>query len=142
MKERRDSFRKLVSNRAGFTLFETLFAIFILLIAIVPMINAFGPSLFATASEETNIVFTNYARQTLNRVAVLDFKTLNANQANPVNLDSLFGTGGTSQETFSFKGVNYVPTVGITDKSEGAGGLLEITVTMNQVSLKTLKADY
>lgn len=138
-----DPFVKGMSKTAGFTLFEVVLAIFILLTAIVPMINAFGPSLFATVSEEATIVFTNYARQTLNRVAVLDFKILNNlvlnNQANPVNLNILFADG---KEAFSLRGTNYIPTVIITDASAGAGGLLEITVTLNQVVLKTLKADY
>jgi hypothetical protein len=143
MKKRlRDLFRNGILNRAGFTLFEVVLAIFILVAAIVPIINAFGPSLFATASEEATVVFTNYARQTLNRVAVLDFKTLNNlvlnNKANPVNLNSLFADG---KEAFSLRGANYIPTVTIIDASSGVGGLLEITVTMNHVVLKTLKAD-
>jgi len=131
------------SNRKGFTLFEVILAVFILVIAVAPMIQAFGPSLFATAGEETTIVLTNYARQTLNRVATLDFKTLNdlvqTSQANPVNLDSLFGAG---QESFTFKGASLTPTVVITDASGGNGGLIEITTTISQVTLKTLKADY
>ena len=118
-------------------------AIVILAVAIVPIMNAFGPSLFATVSEESNTVFTNCARQTLNRIAVLDFKTLNNlvvnNQANPVNLHNLFGD---DNEVFSLRGTSYLPVATITDASAGAGGLLEITVTINQVSLKTLKADY
>jgi prepilin-type N-terminal cleavage/methylation domain-containing protein len=132
-----------LNNQRGFTLFEVLLAVFILVIAVAPMINAFGPSLFAAANEETTIVSANYARQTLNRVLALDFKTLNDlvqnGQANPVNLDSLFGTG---QESFVFKGTTCVPTVVITDASGGNGGLAEITSTVNRVTLKTLKAGY
>jgi prepilin-type N-terminal cleavage/methylation domain-containing protein len=138
-----DAVRACVSNRKGFTLVETVVAVFILVIAVAPMIQAFGPSLFATASEEAVIVLTSYARQTLNRVAALDFKTLNdlvrTGQANPVNLDTLFGTG---QESFVFKGASCVPTVVITDASGGNGGLLEITSTVNQITLQTLKAGH
>ena len=138
-----DSMRTSVSNQKGFTLFEVILAVFILVIAVAPMINAFGPSLIAAAGEETTIVSANYARQTLNRVTALEFKTLNDlvqnAQASPVNLDTLFGTG---QESFVFKGTSCVPTVVITDASGGAGGLLEITLTLNQVTLKTLKAGY
>ena len=133
--------RALVSNRNGFTLFETVLAVVILAIAIAPMLQAFGPALLATASEETTIVLTNYARQTLNRVAALDFTTLNdlvqAGQANPVDLAYLFDDG---EESFTFKGTSYVPTVAITDASGGNGGLLEITTTISPVTLKTLKA--
>jgi prepilin-type N-terminal cleavage/methylation domain-containing protein len=136
-----DSMRVPASNQKGFTLFEVILVVFILVIAVAPMINAFGPSLFATAGEETTIVSANYARQTLNRVAALDFKTLDSlvqnGQSNPVNLDTLFGAG---QESFVFKGTTCVPKVVIADASGGAGGLLEITLTLNQVTLKTLKA--
>jgi prepilin-type N-terminal cleavage/methylation domain-containing protein len=138
-----DSIRRAVSNQKGFTLFEVILVVFILVIAVAPMINAFRPSLFATAGEEITTVSTNYARQTLNRVAALDFRTLNTlvqnGQTNPVNLDTLFGAG---QESFVFKGTTCVPTVAITDASGGSGGLLEITSTVNQVTLKTLKAGY
>jgi hypothetical protein len=138
-----DSFCRGASKTAGFTLFEVILAIFILVVAIVPIINAFGPSLFAAISEEATVVFTNYARQTLNRVAALDFKTINTlvlnGQANPVNLNTLFPDG---REAFSLRGVNYIPTVTIADASAGISGLLEITVTIDRITLKTLKADF
>jgi hypothetical protein len=130
-------------NKKGFTLFETVLAVFILVVAVVPMIRAFGPSLFATAGEESTIVATNYARQTLNRVVALDFKTLSGlvrnGQANPVDLDALFGAG---QESFAFKGASYAPSVVITDAGGGNGGLLEITSTVSGIKQKTLKAGY
>jgi hypothetical protein len=44
---------------------------------------------------------------------------------------------------FSLNGSSYTPAVAITDASGGKGGLLEISVTVNNhVTLKTLKADY
>jgi hypothetical protein len=127
----------------GFTLFEILMAILIMTIAIVPMIQAFGPALFFTGTEEGVGVFTNRARHTLNRIVAADFGTLDDlvrnNQANPVNLDALFGAG---QESFSFRGVTYTPQAVITDASGGSGGLLDIAVTIDQVTLKTGKANY
>lgn len=134
--------RKAKGTNAGFTLFEVLLTILILLIAIVPMIDAFRPSLFATAGEEANVVFTNRARHTLNRAASLDFKTLASNLGTP-SLDTLFGVGQEAVESFSLSGLSYIPSVSISDASGGIGGLLEIAVTINnQVTLKTLKADY
>jgi hypothetical protein len=39
-------------------------------------------------------------------------------------------------------GNSYTPTVAITDAGGGTDGLLQLTVTINQVRLTTLKADY
>ena len=126
-------------GQRGFTVLEVLLAIFILLVAIGPLINAYRPSLFSALTEQAQTVFVNQARQTLNRVASLDFDTLWNNQGNPVNLGNLFTA---SDETFSLNGVSYSPTVSIVDSSGGAGGLVEITVAISGVTLKTLKADY
>lgn len=132
-----------MSGEKGFTLFEILMAVVILAVAIAPMVAAFGPSLFATGAEEELSVFNNRARGTLNRAAALSFATLNNNIGDPVNLTSLFGTAAeAAKETFTFKGSSYTPTLAITDQGGGAGGLLEITVTLENVSVQTLKAEY
>lgn len=131
-----------MSNNKGFTLVEIIIAVLLLAIAIVPMVGAYGPAIFSTAVEDEVGVFTNQARGTLNRVATLDFATLNNNQGNPVDLATLFGTAAeAAKETFSFHGSSYTPTVAIADVSGGLGGLLEITVTADQVSLITLKTE-
>ena len=127
----------------GFTLLEIIIAIFILGIAIVPMVNSFGPSIISTSNEEKIAVFTNQVRGTLNRAAALDFATLNSNQGDPVNLATLFGSQDEAdKETFSFKGQNYIPILAINDASGGVGGLLELNVTVDHVMFKTLKAEY
>jgi prepilin-type N-terminal cleavage/methylation domain-containing protein len=132
-----------VFNNKGFTLFEIIMAVFILAIAIVPIVRAYAPAIFSTGSEEKTAVFTNQARGTLSRVAALDFTTINNNLGDPVDLPTLFGSAAeAARETFLFKGENYTPTVGVTDASGGTGGLLEIGVTVGEVSLKTLKANY
>jgi prepilin-type N-terminal cleavage/methylation domain-containing protein len=132
----------LVSNK-GFTLLEIIFAVLLLAIAIVPLLNAYAPALFSTAAEEERAVFTNRARATLNRVAALEFSRLNDNQGNPVDLATLFGSADeAAKETFALKGTSYTPAVAITDQSGGDGGLLQLEVTINYVSLKTLKAEY
>jgi hypothetical protein len=60
-----------------------------------------------------------------------------------VDLTSLFGsTDEANLENFLLNGKPYTPTVDITDAGGGAGGLLQLTVTINQVRLTTLKADY
>jgi prepilin-type N-terminal cleavage/methylation domain-containing protein len=133
---------RLISDR-GFSLVEILIAVMILALAIVPIINAIGPAVKTTAAEAQISVFTNQARATLNRLLTVDFATLNANQGDAVDLTSLLGsTDEANLENFLLNGKPYTPTVDITDAGGGAGGLLELTVTINQVRLTTLKADY
>ena len=131
------------SNDRGYSLVEVLVAIFILAIAIIPMVNAFKPALISAGSKERLAVFTNQARSTLNRAVSLDYATLDKHVGDPVNLVSLFGDSSeAAQETFTFEGTSYVPTLSITDESGGAGGLLEIIVTIEETTFKTLKAEY
>ena len=79
----------------------------------------------------------------MNRTLDLDYDTLNNNLASPVNQIGLFGTGAEAdREVFTFGGTDYAPTISIADASGGAGGLLEVTVTIEEVTLKTLKSDY
>jgi len=131
----------LTSDR-GFSLVEILVAVMILATAIVPIINAIGPAVKTTAAEAQFSVFTNQARATLNRLLSLDFATLSANQSGAVDLASLFGSAAEANlENFLLNGKIYTPTVAITDAG-GGGGLLQLTVTINQVRLTTLKADY
>ena len=131
------------SSQAGFSLFEIVLALLILAIAIAPIVGAYAPAVLSTAHKKETMVFTNQAKWTLNRMLTLDFDTLNNNPGNPVDLESLFGSAGeAAKETFSLNGNSYTPTVAITDASGGAGGLLELTVTLDYVSLKTLKAEY
>ncbi len=131
------------SNDYGFSLVEVLVAIFILAIAIVPMVDAFKPALIATGSNERLAVFANQARGTLNRAVLLDYATLDNHVGSPVNLESLFGDSSeAAKESFTSEGTGYTPTISIADASGGAGGLLEITVTIGEVTFKTLKAEY
>ena len=126
----------------GFTLLEIIFAVLLLAIAIVPMMNAYAPAIFSTAGEEERAVFTNRARATLNRVAALQFTTLKNNLGNPVDLVTLFGSAEeAAKETFAFRGTNYTPAVAIIDQGGGDGGLLEVEVAINYVTLRTLKAE-
>ena len=131
-----------MSNK-GFTLLEIIIAIALLAIVITPLINAFAPAAFTTENEEKITIYTNYARGTLARLLTLDFATLDTNKGDPVDLAILFGSAEEAvKETFSFKGVMYAPVATITDVSGGEGGLLEITVTVENIALKTLKAEY
>ncbi len=144
--------RKSTHNNSGFTIVEILFAIIILSIAIVPMMNAFSPRLSSTGSGGETAVFTNQARGTLNRIAAINYKTLESyfnDYGGAVDVATLFGLAGftdtaaaAARENFSFQGTNYTPGVTIDDASGGAGGLLELTVTINQISLKMLVAEY
>ena len=133
----------MISSNKGFTLFEIIITVLLLSIAIAPMLNAFKPAIFATIGQEEVAVFSNRARGTLNRITALEFAALSGNSGYPVDLVTLFGsTSEANKETFSFRGESYTPLVGIFDVSGGQGGLLETGVTIEYVSLKTLKAEY
>lgn len=137
------AFRNIRLNPKGFTLFEILMAVLLLAVAIAPILNAFTPAMITTGNEAQLTVFNQYARGTLNRTAVLDFKVLNTYKGDPVVLSDLFGsTDEAAKETFSFQGESHTPAVAIVDQSGGEGGLLEISVTLGSVNLKTLKAEY
>lgn len=134
--------QKTISSN-GFSLLEIVVALFILAIAIAPMVKAYTPSLLATTGKEEMVVFANQARATMHRVMALDFDTLNSHLGDPVNLTALFGSGTeAAKETFSLYGATYTPTVAIADSSGGTEGLLEITVNLDKVTLKTLKTRF
>lgn len=135
--------RRMPRGDHGFSLVELLIALVILALGIVPIINAVGPAVNTTAALAQISVATNQARATLNRLSSLDFASLSAHQGDPVDLTSLFGSAAeASLENFMFNGQLYTPAVAITDASGGAGGLLQLTVTIDPVRLTTLKADY
>ena len=130
-------------NNKGFTFLEILLVVLLLAITIVPMLRAFSPAVSSAESIEETAVFTNQVRGTMNRVMALDFDTLKDNQGDPVDLAALFGSAAeATKENFQFKRENYTPVVTITDASEGAGGLLQLTVTVDHVRLTTLKAEH
>jgi prepilin-type N-terminal cleavage/methylation domain-containing protein len=133
----------IIPDARGFTFFEIIMALLILAIAIVPMMNAFAPALLATGQGEEQAVLTGQARRTMNRLLDLDFRSLDVNQGNPANLVALFGSQAeVDKESFVYLGVTYPPpVVTIADASAGAGSLLELTVTLKTVSLRSLKAN-
>jgi len=131
------------SSQTGFTLLEIILALLILAIAISPIVNAYVPAMISTSGKEEMATFSNQLKGTLERVLALDFSTLTNNQGNPVDLEVLFGSAlEANKETFSLNGQSYTPVVAIADASGGAGGLLEVTASLNGVTLKTLKAQH
>lgn len=117
-------------------------ALLILAIAIVPMMNAFAPALLSTSQGEEQAVLTGQARETMNWFLNLDFPTLADNQATPNVLVTLFvSQAEPDKPRFRYLGTTYAPVVAITDASSGSGGLLELTVTLKNVTLQTLKAN-
>jgi hypothetical protein len=122
---------------------EILLAIFILGVSIVPMLGAFQTS-FQTGEDEGDVtLITNRARGTLDRVMSIEFSTLSGNSGFPVDLATLFGSAEEAgKESFTHKGESYTPVLGISDVSGGTGGFLEISLTLDQVNLKALKAEY
>lgn len=128
----------------------------ILVIAIIPMVNAFAPALLSTGQAEEQAILTGQARQTLNRLLDLNFRTLDANRGNPADLTTLFGSAAeAARENLDYLGQTYVPVVGIcavdangvpvpdcvTNASDGTVGLLGLKVSLKNVSLQTLKAE-
>ncbi len=129
-------------DEQGFTLVEIVLVVLILGIAIVPMVGAFSPAFRSTSYSEQTTVFANQVRWTLSRAAALDFATLDANQGDPADQTALFGSvPEANKEKFTFKGQTYTPILAITDASGGTGGLLQLRVTVDDVSLTTLKAN-
>ena len=131
------------TRKNGFSLVEILLVIVFLAIAIVPMMDAFRPALTAQSALEEFLVFHNRARGTLSRIQALPFSAVEAARGNPANLAALFGSPSeAARETFVLRGAWVQPTVAITDVSGGIGGLLEVSVLVEHVTLTALKADY
>jgi prepilin-type N-terminal cleavage/methylation domain-containing protein len=129
--------------RDGFSMMEVIVVCLILSIAIAPMILSFVPARAAVGTERRVTVLANRARGTLNRLRAEDYDTLLQHAGNPVNLSALFGsTNQAWRETVFLEGTNYVPTVVVQDVSGTTGGLLEIVVTVDDVTMRTLKAEY
>ncbi len=129
------------TRRSGFSLLEMIMVLLLLAVAIVPLINAFSPAIASQAAEEGYLVFHNRARGTLARVLTIPFPVLSANQSSSVNLVALFRSEEeAARESFEFRGANWQPQVAIT--SGGTGGLLRVSVSLEDVTLHALKADY
>ena len=143
---------RIAPSSGGFTLIEILLAMVLIALTVVPMMEAFSPGHAVEGGEEA-AVFTNQVRGTLNRIAAYDYEVLDSYVSTygtgTMNLMRLFiiagfsnGTSEAALENFTFKGTNYTPAVTITDASGGAGGLYELSVTIEYVTLKTQKAEY
>jgi len=134
--------KRYLTSPDGFTLFEILIALVILGTAIIPIMEAMAPSLATIPYLEKEIVLTNRARGTLNRIMVLDFDTLTVNVGNPVDIATLFGSVTEGQkENFTHGGVVYQPVVAIEDESGVDNTLLKLSVTLENLKLTTLKTD-
>lgn len=149
----------IIHNSRGFTLFEIIMTLLILAVAIVPMMNAFAPALLATGRGEEQEVLTGQARRTMNRLTDLDFRNLDANRGEPLTAEQLIALFGSQaevdKESFAYLGATYAPDIAIcatnasgvcvpdcvTDASDGTLGLLELRVSIKNVSLQTLKAN-
>jgi hypothetical protein len=125
-----------------------MLVVILMAIALVPMLNAFRRPMVAAQSQKELIVSGLRAAGTLARISALEFAALDANRGDPVDLAALFGWPGSpdadeaQKEVFLLDGSNTTPRVVIVDASGGAGGLLELGVTVRDVTLRTLKADY
>lgn len=137
---------KAFSHPPGFTLFEIIVAIFILSLAVIPMMESFGPAMMSSASVEKKAMMANQARGTMDRLQSVDFQTLSLKTLDPqpILASAVFGD---VEETFTFESVDYSPQITIAYEPGDASGdaskkLLILTVSLENVSLVTLKADY
>ncbi|MBU1697971.1 MAG: prepilin-type N-terminal cleavage/methylation domain-containing protein [Proteobacteria bacterium] len=128
-------------SSSGFTLFEIIMAMFVISIAVIPMMQSFGPAMMTAGAVEKTAVLTNQARATMERLLALDFDTLKANaDSQPYSGNVVFGD---SDETFTFEAGTYSPEITISDVSGDASKtLLNLTVTLAGMSVSTRKADY
>jgi prepilin-type N-terminal cleavage/methylation domain-containing protein len=133
---------KLSLKSSGFTLFEIIIALFIISIAVIPMMKSFGPAMSTAAIVEKTAVMTNQARATMERLLVLDFNTLKSkvDDSQPLSGNDVFGD---SNESFTFEGASYAPEITIIDSSgDTSKTLLTLTVAIDDISVSTLKAEY
>ena len=131
------------TRQSGLSLLEMLMVLVLLAVAIIPMLQAFSPTIASQSAEERSLVFHNRARGTLSRVMCFPFSALDARKSNQVNLVALFGSAGeAARESFAFRGTNWQPRIAITDASGGTGGLLRVSVSLENLTLSALKADY
>jgi len=166
------SFNQFAFRNDGFTLFEILMAVVLLAIAIAPIVAAYGPALIATKGEEELSVFNNRARGTLNRLMTFEFQVHQDyldTYGSTVDLEDFFDVAGAEdsaaeaqKEIFKYPLYSddpddeYTPQVTIQiydadgdDNLECPGsvnytecGILEITVTVANVSVQTLKTEF
>lgn len=128
-------------NQAGFSLLEILIALFIMALAIVPMMTAFMTAMTATEGQARTLVYFHQANGTLSRLMAAEFAALAAHKGNPVDLSALWGSSEqAAKETFTYGSTAVTPSVAITDAGGGKGGLLEIVVTVDDLQLQTLRA--
>jgi len=133
---------KVSSHSSGFTLFEIIMAMFVISIAVIPMMQSFGPAMMTAGAVEKTAVLTNQARATMERLLSLDFDTLRSkvDYAQPLTGNYVFGD---SDETFTFEAGTYSPEITISDASGDASKtLLDLTVALEGMSISTKKADY
>ncbi len=124
------------SSSSGFTLFEIIMAMFVISIAVIPMMQSFGPAMMTAGAVEKTAVLSNQARATMEQLLALDFDDLKEQPADPDYPDY-------PDDNFEFEGVSYTPEINIIDASEdGSETLLKLTVTIDDIAFTTLKADY
>ncbi|MBC8442436.1 MAG: prepilin-type N-terminal cleavage/methylation domain-containing protein [Deltaproteobacteria bacterium] len=129
-------------SSSGFTLFEIIVAMFVISIAVIPMMQSFGPTMMTAGAVEKTAVLTNQARATMERLLALDFDTLKLKLAEvqPLSGNAVFGD---SDETFTFEAGTYSPAITISDASGDASKtLLDLTVSLAGMNFSTRKADY
>ena len=145
--------RSAIKRSSGFTILEMILVLLLLAIAIVPMMDAFTPSLRSAKVTGETEVCADRALFTITRIIALDYSDLYQNQGNSVDLATLLSVPGSTVaaegtvESFSSGGASYTPVVSILpfvnpSTSMTMTGALQVTVSGGPVQLRALRADY
>ncbi len=128
------------NSNSGYMMMDLMVAMLLMAIAIGPMMDSFFPSFNAMAHERRTTVLTARALGILNELTGLPYATLQTHMETPADLLTLLGSA--SEASIEFYTQDPVPVVTVIDASGGTCGLLEITVTLDNIVFQTLKADF
>jgi prepilin-type N-terminal cleavage/methylation domain-containing protein len=128
-----------LSKEKGFSLIELLLALTIMMIALVPIMDAISASFqYAKAGKESTIIL-NYAREKMEDVLAMSFDTV------PISVSP--GTPTALSDTVTVTG-NTLNRFVLVDLYDGDGDsipdsdLKKVTVILQEVQYETLMANY
>jgi prepilin-type N-terminal cleavage/methylation domain-containing protein len=128
-----------LSKEKGFSLIELLLALTIMMIALVPIMDAISASFqYAKAGKESTIIL-NYAREKMEDVLAMSFDTvpISASPGTPTSLSDTVTVTGNTLNRFV-----------LVDLYDGDGDsipdsdLKKVTVILQEVQYETLMANY
>lgn len=128
-----------LSNERGFSLFELLMAIVIMIIALVPAMESITASLQYASAGKEHTVFLNYGRQKMEDVLAMSFDSV------PVSASPGTPTALSDTVTVAGKTVNRLVLVDLYDgdgDSAPDSDLKKVTVIIEGLQYETLMANH